>query len=374
MNKTIAIFLILLCLTVNASASCDVCKVTVIKVENVTYEDEIDIFVTFRNDGTEKCTYNVEVLDVFGNVIEYEPNTLEFWHWVKLEPEGKESATVELSSNWDFWSVCDLPSYQLGKGNYSIKIIGHNSHPTKCEYDGQTTPGLEEYYLFDTIGACCGTFEGISCLNYSGTGYGGFTCNDSVQINFGKDCLVYCWNDYDKDNCSCVLDAACAIKCISGTPSYCYFGDFICDGPYRCANGDTPEVRCSTTKTCNYQCAAKCGRGTTFTSDCESRCRSITCNKKPPYEPDLLAVCMDACVGLCRTHEELCNIIYILGAIAVASAAFLIMVHGVKWMTADDFEGRQNARRGITYVFIGLILVMTAAALASYFFTGSLVC
>jgi len=374
MNKIIAIFLILVCLTVSASASCDVCKVTVTNVRNVTYEDEIDIFVTFRNDGTERCTYNVEVLDMDGNIREYEPDTWEFWQWIKLNPG--ESATVKLSSNWDFWNVCDLPGSAIGKGNYSIRIWGHNSHPTKCKYSGGTTPGLKEYYLFDAPDFCCGAFEGISCLNYSAS-YGGFTCNESVQINFGKDCLVYCWNDYDKNNCSCVLDAACAIKCISGTPSSCYFGDFICDGPYySCANGDTPEVRCSTTKNCKYQCAAKCGRKTTCTRDCESCCRSITCNKGVPftYEPDNLAVCMDACMGLCRTHEELCNIIYILGGIAVAVSVFLIMVHGVRWMTADDFEGRQDAKRGIVYVFIGLILVMVAATLASYFFTGSLVC
>jgi len=385
-NITI-VFLTLLCLTLLASATCDgppdQCQVELINVTHRIHSgDEIDIFVKFRNAGTETCCYQAQLFNMHDrlNYIEKEPDI--FWKWVR----PGESATITLTSNWDWeWDVCTLHGTSPGKGNFSIDIIGIDtpaliSTPIECiapSGDDCLFKNIVKSYVFDTPPSCCGPFEGTSCLGYNKS-YGGFTCDESVQINYNVSCLVECEYDPRINNCSCILRDTCAIKCLQGRESRCLYGDFICAGPhYRCANGDEPEVKCSTTKNCKYQCAAECGKRTTCTRDCEVCCNSgANCGKllPYPYTKEEFDVCMEACIGLCRANEELCNIIYILGGIAVAVSVFLIMVHGIRWMTADDFEGRQDAKRGIVYVFIGLILVMVAASLASYFFTGSLVC
>lgn len=390
MNKIITIFLIVLYLSANTSASCtpaDLAKCTPFinpseDVKTHLYSDEIDIIVRVTNKGTEECIYKVGVV-AMGETkpIEVEPNFF-FWlnPFIKHVKPG-ESDTITLTSSYDReWDACSLQGNNPGEGNFSLRVWSMDRSGTVCE------TAFGTYFTFEAPSGCCGKFEGITCFDYNFS-YGGFTCNESVQINENKSCLVNCiyksegWWWFKKANCSCVLEDACAINCITGNPSYCEYGYFVCAGPhYRCpgvgGSAAEPEVMCSTTKNCKFQCAAKCGRQTTCVRDCERCCKQTTCNKvlPYPYEKYELDACMDACLGICKTHEELCNLIHILGGIAVAASVFLIMVHGLKWMTAEDSEGRDNARRGIIYVFIGLILVMVAATLASYFFTGSLVC
>jgi len=372
MNKTVIISLILLCLTLNASAQAFNCLVECdIKVLDVHHEikgDDITVFVKFKRvgGGIKKCGYDVLLKNMFGRVINREPDSWDFLDWKFLETD--EEAEISVSTHWIRPTVCDFPSGVLGTGNYVLEIRGHNAN--ECNFPVGS-------YLFASPSFCCGVIQGISCLDY-GLSYGGFTCNESVQINPNVGCLVRCEYDSRIDDCSCILIDACAIACVLEEKSYCAYGDFICMGShYKCPSGDEPEVKCSTTRDCKYQCAAECGKRTTCVGDCENCCKSpANCGKVSPYpyEKYELDVCMEACMGICRANEELCKIIYILGGIAVAVSVFLIMVHGIKWMTSDDFEGRQDAKRGIAYVFMGLVIVMIATALANYFFIGSLVC
>ncbi len=385
MNKKNIFLFIILLLTMNASALCDgppdECDVIILNVTpSVHSGDEVDITIEFMNIGSEPCCYQAEVFDMHGNQMEKEPDI--FWKDVK----SGESEVITLSSNWDWgWDVCSIASSLMpGKGNFSVVLTGvfMNSKKYDCirpvgRGDSCRFTGLWPPTVFDAPQDCCGEFEGTACLGY-GTGYGGFNCNDSIQVNFNVSCLVYCTYDESIGECKCNLKEACAIDCIQAENSRCSYTEFVCAGPhYRCANGKEPTVICSTTTDCKYMCAAECGRAAACTSDCETCCESgLACGRMfpIPYGKEDRDVCMDACMGVCKANEQLCKVILIIQGILIASAVFVITLQGIKWMVSEDFEGRLDAKNGIVYVFIGLVLTLLSTSLASYFFTGSLVC
>ncbi len=60
------------------------------------------------------------------------------------------------------------------------------------------------------------------------------------------------------------------------------------------------------------------------------------------------------------------NIIDFLVVIAYPIGFFMIVYMGVKWIISEGPEDRENARRGVIYVIIGLILLRSAFYLVTY--------
>lgn len=83
---------------------------------------------------------------------------------------------------------------------------------------------------------------------------------------------------------------------------------------------------------------------------------------------------MNSCEGTCDVNREFCVIILILESVAAGMAVLMLMVNGLKFITADDASGRTDAKRGVFYVFIGLALVLVAFALVNYLYIGEVVC
>lgn len=55
--------------------------------------------------------------------------------------------------------------------------------------------------------------------------------------------------------------------------------------------------------------------------------------------------------------------IQMLNTIGFPIGLFMMVYMGIKWMVAEGPEERENARRGIIYIVIGLILLQTARGL-----------
>ncbi len=66
--------------------------------------------------------------------------------------------------------------------------------------------------------------------------------------------------------------------------------------------------------------------------------------------------------------ETIGDINYILYGIAAGIAILLIAIHGIKYKTTDNPDVRENAKRGIINVVIGLAIIIIAAALVSMMF------
>lgn len=62
----------------------------------------------------------------------------------------------------------------------------------------------------------------------------------------------------------------------------------------------------------------------------------------------------------------ICNIICIIWYVIGAIAALALLILGVKYMSVESLEERENVRRNIIYVIIGLIIVIIAPFAANY--------
>ena len=145
-----------------------------------------------------------------------------------------------------------------------------------------------------------------------------------------------------------------------------------------CTDGTEPTVMCNTAfigGNCPVICAAECGSKTGCIAGCPSCCSAGTCSGYIlPAEKDEFEACTEACEGTCEANKEFCTIILILESIAAGMAVLMLVINGLKWMTADDYQSRDDAKKGIYYVFIGLALVIISSALVNYLYVGTVMC
>jgi len=83
----------------------------------------------------------------------------------------------------------------------------------------------------------------------------------------------------------------------------------------------------------------------------------------------LLLAAQDAAASACVdavAATVAANIATMLTTIGNACAYFMMVYMGMKWMMAEDPEGRENARRGVIYIVIGLILLRSSSPLVLY--------
>lgn len=71
--------------------------------------------------------------------------------------------------------------------------------------------------------------------------------------------------------------------------------------------------------------------------------------------------------GLDKAYGEITEILTKVGA---ALGVLMIAVEGVRWIFSDSPKGRDDARKGVTYVIIGLILLISAEKLVEYLLGG----
>lgn len=147
---------------------------------------------------------------------------------------------------------------------------------------------------------------------------------------------------------------------------------------YACYCGGTMvTVMCDATPlvgNCNYVCASKCGSLTDCVrTDCFDCCDKTTCSGYVDFKEK--EVCSMSCLGTCTANTQFCDIIFILQSIGAGIAVIMLMINGIKWiLLADDPSGRQDARRGIYYVLIGIAIMVTALALVNFILVGRLIC
>ena len=79
----------------------------------------------------------------------------------------------------------------------------------------------------------------------------------------------------------------------------------------------------------------------------------------------LISFSLTARADLVATILSVGSILY---GIAAGLAALMIVLHAVKWKTADDMHERENAKKGIVNVLLGLALIAVAASVVSMIF------
>jgi hypothetical protein len=194
------------------------------------------------------------------------------------------------------------------------------------------------------------------------------------------------------DDVNSVEIQKCAVGCeevpgpVGG--AFCTYGPFKCAnymglGDYSCCNGDNPWVRCAVAywdahpdlSDCILECATACGRRTSLAADCENCTITGICSC-PRYPPgsNMQQACEHTCFGVCSSNEQICEIIMLLRYGAMFAGVIMWILHGFKWMVSEDVEGRQDAKRGMVYVLIGLTFILVAAELVQLMFFNTIIC
>lgn len=153
-----------------------------------------------------------------------------------------------------------------------------------------------------------------------------------------------------------------------------------CNPTVWCKHDDSktpPEPVCSD---CILQCAKTCGEATrcietvsTPPNWCETCCNTQTCQGYPAYNIALCYIplgpfgescaCQNACIGTCRFNTNFCYMVLLIFIVGGMMAAIMLLLLALKWIISDDPQGRTDARRGIWYVIVGIIIIVSASAL-----------
>jgi formate-dependent nitrite reductase membrane component NrfD len=98
-------------------------------------------------------------------------------------------------------------------------------------------------------------------------------------------------------------------------------------------------------------------------------------NTKRPVALALLSASFAQCASAAiipinfqvNTLTDVKNIVY---GISAGVGAVMIVLHVFKWLTADDEEGRLNARNNIAYVLFALLVLALAGVLVGMFYSA----
>ncbi|MBN2251732.1 MAG: TrbC/VirB2 family protein [Candidatus Altiarchaeota archaeon] len=72
-----------------------------------------------------------------------------------------------------------------------------------------------------------------------------------------------------------------------------------------------------------------------------------------------------------RINEVLCALFTLVLYVSAALTALMIILAGVKYMTADDPRETDNAKKRIVYAFTGLVIVLVACPVVDYLVTNT---
>ncbi len=192
------------------------------------------------------------------------------------------------------------------------------------------------------------------------------------------------------DRDTAVVLQKCAVGCYETSGpfggAFCSYGDFLCAfypglGDYSCWDGSTPTVSCSIAllvnnidaSDCITECAAACGRRTKLTADCKNCTSSDMCSIYPAGSVSEIA-CNNTCVGVCGANEQFCGIIELLRFGAMFLGIIMLILHGLRWLISEDLEWRNEAKKGIIFVLLGLSLIVVASVLVQLIFYDTIIC
>lgn len=90
---------------------------------------------------------------------------------------------------------------------------------------------------------------------------------------------------------------------------------------------------------------------------------SRNCSKILNPEEEKLCI---QCRGDYELRKTVSDIETIIFGIAAGIAILLLSINAVKLITSDDLKGRENAKKAIMYVILGLILIISATKFIEY--------
>jgi len=85
---------------------------------------------------------------------------------------------------------------------------------------------------------------------------------------------------------------------------------------------------------------------------------------------DVLASCKKACESKCGLNETIHSIVSIIYYIAGIIAAIMLVINGYKFITSTTPEDRDDAKKGVVYIILALIIITIAGSLVDLLMGG----
>lgn len=117
---------------------------------------------------------------------------------------------------------------------------------------------------------------------------------------------------------------------------------------------------------CKKACAGICGGYTDCPTDEFPECPACCADYCAQFaDNDMKNSCINACESICGLNNTIYGITEIIYYIAGIIAAIMFVIYGYKLITSTTPEERDDAKRGIMYVILALILIAIAGSLVN---------
>mgnify|MGYP000318296525 CR=1 FL=1 len=117
---------------------------------------------------------------------------------------------------------------------------------------------------------------------------------------------------------------------------------------------------------CKKACAGICGGYTDCPTDEFPECPACCADYCSQFaDNDMKNSCINACESICGLNNTIYGITEIIYYIAGIIAAIMFVIYGYKLITSTTPEERDDAKRGIMYVILALILIAVAGSLVN---------
>lgn len=140
---------------------------------------------------------------------------------------------------------------------------------------------------------------------------------------------------------------------------------------------DVAEGAAYAGKYCLEAWAGTCGGMADFHSDdcptdCVTWCQGLNNNVEiatiglldvVEIKANMLSPCKAACESKCEVNKIIRDVTDMVNYLAIIIAAVMFVIFGYKLMTSTDMEGRNDARKGIMFVILVLIMLLIAESL-----------
>lgn len=143
------------------------------------------------------------------------------------------------------------------------------------------------------------------------------------------------------------------IKYVATAPTGVYPEECVCDCNGLVLNLISQEGFCELT------CARACGAHTNCRSDCENCCE-IWCSGKGNE-------CVEACMERCQMTSGIDDLVEAIKSAVIIIAAIIFALCSIQYLIAGNPESRNWAKKCITYVIIGLIIIGLALLIVELF-------
>ncbi len=150
------------------------------------------------------------------------------------------------------------------------------------------------------------------------------------------------------------------------------------NGPVKCickCNGKIIHAIGYSDSQCASNCGAICGGSTRLAGDCDTRCTDDYCENNDVMDCSSTGEssacksgCESSCRKACRNNSSTYNLISALQYLLLAIAAVILAGCGLRFITSDEAEQRDEAKKCILFIIMILILLGIAKPLVYEFY------